>query len=173
MASGDTLTIWTGGACAGPPGYGYGGWAWLAVQGGTARGAAGGERHTTAGAMALRAMVEALKAVAAEPSAPLRLDPGDPVLARTAADLAARQAAGWRNAGGGPMENPELWVQVAAAVGARTGPVRFVAAAGTDARTFVDAWTAFARDKCRDKGPFTSAIPRPNLQTFMTKRASA
>jgi ribonuclease HI len=173
MASDDTLTIWTGGTCAGPPGYGYGGWAWLAVQGAAARGAAGGERHTTAGAMALRAMIEALKAVAAEAATPLQLDPGDPVLARTAADLAGRQAAGWRNSEGDPMENPELWIQIAAAARARTGPVRFVVAARSDAWTFVDAWTAFARDKCRDKGPFTSAIPRPNLQTFMAKRASA
>jgi ribonuclease HI len=169
MASSETLHVWTGGVCAGPPGYGYGGWAWLVVHGGAARGAAGGERHTTAGAMALRGTIEGLKAAATEPAAPLQLDPGDLVLARIGADLAARRAAGWRTAEGDPIDNPELWEQVATLVAARAAPVRFAFAAKSDAKVFVDAWTAFARDRCKDKGPFTSAIPRPNLTAFMAR----
>jgi ribonuclease HI len=174
--SGDDATpmlIWTGGDCAGPPGYGYGGWAWLSLRGGAARGFAGGERHTTAAAMALRAMIEALNAAAGEPATSIQLDPGDAGVARIGADLVGREAAGWRTAEGDPIEHPELWKEVAAAVRATHAPVRFVAAGppASDARVFVDAWIDFARDKCKAKGAFTAAIPRPNLQTLMTKRA--
>jgi hypothetical protein len=51
--------------------------------------------------------------------------------------------------------------------------VRFTAEGAADGRRFVTAWTAFARDRCKAKGPFTAAIPRPNLQTFLAKRAPA
>ena len=70
MADAATIEIWSGGDCAGPPGYGYGGWTWLIVQGGAARGWVGGEKHSTKGRMVLRAMIEALQAAADQPTAP-------------------------------------------------------------------------------------------------------
>ena len=174
MASDTPLHIWTGGDCAGPPGYGYGGWSWLIVQGAApARGAAGGEKHTTRGRMVLRAMIEALKAVSDQPAAVARLDPGDIAVAKIGADLAARQAAGWRTREGDPIEDAELWAEIARLIGARAAPVRFMTPGPADARTFDGAWTDFARDRCKNKGAFTSAIPKPNLQTFLAKRAPA
>ena len=174
MAETIPIQVWTGAACQGPPGYGYGGWAWLAIEGATARGWAGGERHTTAARMALTAMIEALKAAADTPAAALRLDPGDLALARTAADLAAREAAGWRDAAGEAMEDTDLWLKIAAALKARMVPVRFATTPpAADARVFIDAWTAFASDIAKDRGPFAAAIPKTNLQTFLAKRSQA
>lgn len=170
------VQVWTTGQCAGPPGHGYGGWAWLAVQGGVARGAAGGERHTTGGRMALRAVLEALKGLAESPAVPLQLDPGAASLAALAADLPGRKAAGWRTAEGDPLAEADLWAALAEAVAARGGPVRFVAGATlgrADPGGFVAAWSEFARDRCKAKGAFTSAIPKPNLAGFLAKRGAA
>ena len=170
MAANQAIEICSGGDCAGPPGYGYGGWAWLMVQGAApARGAAGGEKHSTKARMILRGMIEALKAAADQPAAAIALDPGDAGAARIGADLAARQAAGWRTPDGEPIEDAELWGEIARLLAARTAPVRFAIQGPPDARAFVGAWVDFARDRCRDKGAFTSAIPKPNLTTFLAR----
>ena len=141
------------------------------MQGGAARGWVGGEKHSTKGRMVLRAMIEALKAAADQPTAPLQLDPGDAAATRIGADLKARQAAGWRTADDEPIEDAELWAEIARLAVARAAPVRFTSAGASDARVFVAAWTDFARDRCKTKGAFTSAIPKPNLTTFLVKRA--
>jgi ribonuclease HI len=170
------LQLWTAGDCAGPPGYGYGGWAWLAAGGAETRGFVGGERHTTTPRMRLRAVVEALKAVADRAAAPLQLDLAEAPLARLAADLPASQAAGWRDAQGEAMADADLWAEVARLAAARLGPVRFTAGArlgAADAGGFVAEWAAFARDRCKAKGAFTSAIPKPNLSTLISRRGPA
>ena len=174
MAAADppATRIWTGGACQGPPGHGYGGWAWLAIEGAAARGWAGGERRTTAARMALTGALEALKAP--EIAGPVQLDLGDPALIRIGADLLAREAAGWRDREGGPIADEDLWRKLATAIAARAAPVSFAGAPpAPDARDFIAAWTDFASNIAKDRGPFAAAIPKPNLQTFLAKRGQA
>jgi ribonuclease HI len=151
-----TTHLWIAGAQA--PG-GYGGWAWVAVADGEARGAAGGARRTTARAMALTGLVDGL----ADLTAPLEIHTTDPALKA----FEALRSAGWKTAQGEPLADPELWDALAAAVDKAGGP-RFTPG-HREGGTFADAWAAFALDVARTKGTFSSPIPKPNLKTFVGK----
>ncbi len=149
------IRLWTQGACN--PHGGHGGWAYVLVQEGVARGEAGGERGSTPRRMALIAALRALTALG--PVA-------GPILVTTAdaAILAGDEAEG----------EGDLRRQLAALAGPA---LRFAPAPATaEARTgagFVQAWAAFAVDKVKAGGPFRAPIPRANLSKFPSLTAGS
>jgi ribonuclease HI len=138
------ISIWTAGLCSN---LGYGGWAWLAVQDGVARGRTGGERKTTEQRMGLTALLRVMEAMAADPAAPLRLH--------------MRLAA--------PTEDRDLWSQITAARAARTGPVTLVTAPVPAADAFVQEWAALAQDKVKQTASFAFPIPKHVLAAIAAK----
>ena len=152
---------------------GYGGWAWLTIQGDVARGSAGGERGATADGMRLTGLIKALAEAGGDVSAPLRVYSTSMAIGEGAASLAKWRAAGWATEDGQALENRALWEALAKAFAARSGPIRFARGGGKAAPegpdAFVDAWTNFAHDKVRATGAFTAAIPKLNLQKLLAK----
>lgn len=133
---------------------GYGGWGYARVDGAEAQGAAGGARRTTAVAMALTALLDALEAMTPEQrKAPLRIH--------------APQLAGL-NGSDDPLEPPELWAAAAKALEKHSGGWS-LAPGHEAAQDFAEAWAGFALDIARGKGTFSSAIPKPNLKTLTGK----
>ena len=141
---------------------GYGGWAWVAVQGPEAQGVAGGGRRTTARTMALTALTDAVKTLGAGPFVIHAADPG-------LRALKALRAAGWKTPEGQPLGTPELWDALAAVLDKTAG--WSFAPGHKEGTVFVDAWAAFALDIARGKGTFSSAIPKPNMKTLVGKLA--
>jgi|GEM_PF-5534555 len=142
------ISIWTAGLCS--P-LGYGGWAWLAIQGEVARGHTGGERKTTEQRMGLTSLLKAMQAVADDPAAPLRLH--------------MRLAA--------PEGDRDLWSLITAARAARTGPVTLVPAPTPAADAFVREWATLAQDKVKAGGAFAFPIPKHVLQVVAAKARGA
>lgn len=133
-----------------------GGWAFVRDDGGAASGKAGGERRIDAERAALGGLIAALDAAPA----------GRPVELRTASALIAgvpdRLAAAQRG-DDPPSDNLDLWARAATVLG--RGEVRIsrlTASPGTPS-AFAAAWAELARDRAKDKGPFTAAIPKANL----------
>ena len=141
------ISIWTAGLCS--P-LGYGGWAWLAVQGDVVRGHTGGERKTSELRMSLTGLLKALQAVADQPDAPLRLH--------------MRLVA--------PETDRDLWDQIVAVRAARKGPVSLVPTPTPAADTFVREWAALAQDKVKAGGAFAFPIPKHTLQSILAKTRS-
>lgn len=131
-----------------------GGWAHVRRDpDGTLAGLAGGERRVTAERTALLALVAALKGV----PGPVRLRTASPLIAAIPARIAAA-----RDGEEAPTEDLDLWAQAMTALGA--GAAEIVAATPGDRTTgFAAAWAELGRDRAKDKGPFASAIPKPNL----------
>lgn len=161
------LRIWTDGVCT--DSRGFGGWAYVRLWNGEARGVAGGERQATTPRMELTAVLRALTDLADIPATiPITLHSDSAVLMGGAGQLAAWRAGGWNDAKGEPVADRDLWEQIAAVTLAR--PVTFVRVSATpsDRRPegFVAAWSDFAREKCKAAGAFTWAIPKPNMAKF-------
>ena len=161
------IVIWTDGLCT--DSRGFGGWAYVRVWAGEARGFAGGERQATTARMELTAVVRALADLAETPSgAPLRICSDSALVCEGVAQLEVWKAKGWITADGDPVAHRELGEQIAVATGGRA--VEMVRTSGTprptDPAGFVTAWSDFARDKCKAAGAFTAAIPKPNLKKF-------
>lgn len=131
-----------------------GGWAYVRRDpDGALSGHAGGERRITAERTALRGLIAALK----DARRPVRLRTAAPLVVAIPARIAAARAGE-----APPVEDLDLWAQVMTALAA--GPVEFVAApAGDRTHGFAAAWAELGRDRAKDKGAFTSAIPKPNL----------
>lgn len=154
------VTVWIASLCRPDPGYG--GWAWVRrIEGETGaaaiKGAAGGERRTTAASMSLAALAEALEGLSdlpADTSVMLRfLDP----------DLAGQLVA---SDGAYATAEPDAWAAARAAV-ARRPVLELVPAAPVDAATgFLNAWAEFGLDTAKSRGSFKAAIPKPNLMKF-------
>jgi ribonuclease HI len=138
------ISIWTAGL-ASP--LGYGGWAWLAVQGDVVKGHTGGERNTSELRMGLTGLLKALQAAADQPGAALRLH--------------MRLAA--------PESDRDLWEEIVAARAARKGPVTLVSAPTPAADAFVREWAALAQDKVKAGGAFAFPIPKHTLQAILAK----
>lgn len=145
------VRVWTHGACN--PHGGHGGWAFVVVDSGNARGEAGGERASSPRRMGLTAVIRALASLP-DGAAAVVIVSSDPAIV----------------AGAGPefADDADLWTTLAAGLAVR--PARVVAApAQADPKSaagFVQAWSAFAVDKVKAGGPFRAPIPRPNLQKF-------
>ncbi|CAN5748301.1 hypothetical protein BH11PSE1_BH11PSE1_06540 [soil metagenome] len=161
------LRIWTDGVCT--DSRGFGGWAYVRLGAGEARGVAGGERQATTPRMELTAVLRALTDVADIPVAtPITLHSDSAVLMGGAAQLSVWRTSGWIDAKGDAVAERDLWEQIAAVTLVR--PVTFVRVSATPSdkqpEGFVAAWSDFARDKYKAAGAFTWAIPRPNMAKF-------
>ncbi len=160
----DPIHVWSGASHHGA--FQCGGWACLRLINGQVTGFAGGERRTTPGRMALAGLAAALRELPAvgNPGA------GEVVIETDSPELitVAGLLTGSRRAGGeGPSESPEadldLWARIL--VGAKGRRLRFVRAPLTPETptAFVAAWAEVAMNKAKSSGPFSAAIPRPNL----------
>jgi ribonuclease HI len=154
------VTLWIASLCRPDPGYG--GWAYVRRLNGekdatATKGAAGGERRTTAAMMSLTALTEALGSLSdlsADTSVTLRfLD----------TDLAGQLVA---SDGVYATAEPTAWAVARAAVAARPA-LELVPAKTSDAASgFLNAWAEFGLDTAKSRGSFKAAIPKPNLMKF-------
>jgi hypothetical protein len=133
-----------------------GGWAFVRADAASVTGQAGGERRIDAERAALAGLVAAL--AGPDASRPPQLSTASALVAAIPARIAAAKAG--ENP---PTENLDLWARAMTALAA--APVEIVRMAPTPGTpgAFAAGWAEFARDKAKDQGPFTSAIPKPNL----------
>ena len=138
------------------PAFRVGGWAYVRSDGVSLAGSAGGDRRIDAERAALAGLIAALRAP--DRSRPIRLHTTSALAAAIPARVKAAQAG--ENP---PTENLDLWVQATAALAG--GPVQIVPAPETPGTpsAFAAAWAELARDRAKDKGPFTAVIPKSNL----------
>lgn len=131
-----------------------GGWAYVRRDpDGALLGYVGGERRVTGERTALQGLVAALKDV----RRPARMWTSAALIAAIPARIAAAQSGE-----DAPAEDLDLWAQAMTALSA--GPVEIALARPADRTSgFVAAWAELGRDRGKDKGPFVSAIPKPNL----------
>jgi hypothetical protein len=131
------------------------GWAYVRIVEGQASGAAGGRRYTTARAMALAGLAAALS----------DLPPESPVsVYTTSQDLIA--LAEVFSGAVAPDPTDEDWALIAPILAlARNRPLTLIAAprAPDTPIAFAAAWADLAMDKAKAMGPFSAAIPKPNL----------
>ena len=143
------------------PVYHCGGWAAVRAGQGAVLGVAGGERQTTASRMALSGLAAALRDLPlTDGHDPIGVQTTSPELAGFAPLLASLAQP---SQAGAPDEDLDLWARIStAAKGRRLDLVRIPHAPATPI-AFAAAWAELARDKVKAAGPFTSAIPKPNL----------
>ena len=136
------------------PIYRCGGWAVVRQGAEGALGHAGGLRQTDPGALAAAALEAGLKGVEGPVALVLGKDLAGPV-----SSLAVWAKAGWTEADGAPVA--EGWKALAARLSGRSASL-MRAPDGANA-AFVAAWAELGRDRAKAQGPFTAAIPKPNL----------
>lgn len=119
--TGETIEVFTDGACSGNPGRG--GWAWAVAPDGNPFGA-GGAPHTTNQRMELQAVLEALRSL-----------PGQLVIVSDSTYVVncfrdrwwvKWQANGWKNSQRQPVANLDLWEPLIALVRERQPTFRWV-----------------------------------------------
>jgi len=153
------IEIWT--CAAYHPAYRCGGWASVRVSLGQVTGAAGGERYTTASRMTLAGLVAALRDLPpAAAAGAITIRTLNPELAAFAHVLAGPEA---QTTGDAPEDDLDLWAQALTATKGRQVSLVRVPLQPDTPTTFVSAWADLARDKAKASGPFTAAIPKPNL----------
>ena len=133
-----------------------GGWAFVRLAAGEVSGTAGGERRIDAERNGLAAMAAALRELA--PGASVELHTASAQVLAVAPRVVGAEA-GEKP----PTENLDLWAQAATALRRHDVRVRRAELAPRSPSAFAAAWADLARDRAKDKGSFTSAIPRPNL----------
>ncbi len=154
------VTLWIASLCRPDPGYG--GWAFVRRMDGETgaaaiKGAAGGERRTSAAKMSLAALSEALESLSDLPTeAAVTLKFLDP-------DLTGQLVA---SDGDYATAEPEAWAAARAAVAARPSLALVPASPGDAASGFLAAWAEFGLDTSKSRGSFKAAIPKPNLIKF-------
>ena len=154
------VTLWITSLCRAEPGYG--GWSYVRrLDGETGaaaiKGAAGGERRTSAAKMSLTALSEALDSLSDLPKeTPVILRFADP-------DLAAQLVT---SDGAYATAEPDAWAAARAAVAARPVLELVPASPSAPANGFLDAWAEFGLDTAKSRGSFKAAIPKPNLLKF-------
>ncbi len=116
------ITVYTDGACSGNPGPG--GWAWAVAPNGQRR-ASGGEPRTTNQRMEIRAVLEALRALA-EDAGPIEVVSDSTYVVNCFRDRwwEGWMRNGWRNSKKQPVANRDLWEPLVELVRAR-GDVTF------------------------------------------------
>ncbi len=107
---GRPVDVFTDGACSGNPGPG--GWAYLLRYGEIEKAEAGGTASTTNNRMELTAAVEALRALTRPCAVRLHSDSAYLVNAFREDWLGRWKRNGWRNAGGDPVSNADLWTEL-------------------------------------------------------------
>jgi ribonuclease HI len=105
-----TIEIHTDGACSGNPGPG--GWATLLKFGDVEKSLVGGTSATTNNRMELTAALEALKALKRPCTVRLYSDSAYLVSAFRLKWLEKWKGNGWRNSGGDPVSNIDLWMEL-------------------------------------------------------------
>lgn len=133
-----------------------GGWAFVCRETGAVSGTAGGERRIDAERIGLAALVAALGGL--EPGASVELHTSSPQLLAIPRRIADAEAG--ENP---PPGNLDLWAQASTALRRLDVLMRRAELAPGSASAFAAAWADLARDRAKDKGAFTSAIPKPNL----------
>jgi len=150
-----TIRIWL--ELAHHAAFRVGGWAFVRVDAaGQVSGTAAGERRLDPGRAALLALRAALQGL--PPGVPAELSTASAAVLAIPRRLAAAEAGQ-----DPPGEDLDLWAQAATAL--RSGQValrRAEPAPGSPA-VFAAAWAELARDRAKDKGAFSAAIPKPNL----------
>jgi len=133
-----------------------GGWAWVRADGVSVTGRAGGDRRTDPERTALAGLIAAVGQ--APGLGPVQLHTTSELVAAIPARIKAAQAG--ENP---PTGNLDLWAQATTALAA--SPVVIVPSLRTlgAPTAFAAAWAELARDKAKDKGPFTYPIPKANL----------
>ncbi len=107
--------------------------------------------------MALTSLISGLKDL---PSGHVHIHTANTAFARLAAKIAAEQPLSDKDI---PTEDLDLWAALSTAL-KRHPPTFALANAVTDAAAaFAQAWADLAMDKAKAVGPFTAAIPKPNL----------
>lgn len=138
------------------PAFRVGGWAFVRRKAGEVGGTAGGERRTDPERTALAAIAAALRDLA--PGASVELHTSSSQLLAIPARISAAEAGE-----DPPGENLDLWAQVATALRGPDVRISRAELAPHSGSAFAAAWAEFARDRAKDKGAFTSPIPRSNL----------
>jgi ribonuclease HI len=149
-----SLRLWLETAHHAP--FRVGGWAFVRADGGEVTGAAGGERRIDAERTALSALLAALAGLAE--GARVELHTTAPLVLAVPRRLAAAEAGE-----DPPADNLDLWAQAATALRRVELVARRAAPAPGTPTAFAAAWAELARDRAKDKGPFTAAIPKTNL----------
>jgi hypothetical protein len=136
-----------------------GGWASVRDVQGVVTGFAGGQRNTTVTRMALAGLAAALRDLPSvkDPTSgePIRVETSSPELAALAGARAALPA------DSGP--DLDLWVRIHADSAGRRLEVVMAPSRPETAIAFVAAWAEVAMNKAKTSGPFSTAIPKPNL----------
>jgi len=133
-----------------------GGWAYVRADGALLTGQAGGDRRTDAERAALAGLVAALNGV--DGSRPMVIQTASALVAAVPARIDAARAGA-----DAPTEHLDLWAQAATALAKASVQILRVDAPPGSPSAFAAAWAELARDKAKDKGPFTAAIPKSNL----------
>jgi hypothetical protein len=124
-----------------------GGWAFVRASGGVVSGSAGGRRASDLEQTALEAQGACAELHTASPA--VLAIPGRVAIAEAGETT--------------PSENLDLWAQVATALRRVRLVTRRADLVPEGPSAFASAWADFARDRAKDKGVFTAAIPKPNL----------
>lgn len=154
------VTLWIASLCRQDPSYG--GWSYVRRIDGEAgaaaiKGAAGGERRSTAAKMSLTALTEALESLSDLPAdAAVTLRFSDLELARQLVTSDGEYA----------TAEPDAWNAARAAVAARPVLEMVPSSAVDAANGFLAAWAEFGLDTSKSRGTFKAAIPKPNLLKF-------
>ncbi len=117
-AMGDTVELWTDGACSGNPGPG--GWAAILRWNDHERELSGGEPQTTNNRMELQSVIEGLAALSRPMRVVVHTDSAYVEQAFTQGWLAGWQRNGWRTAGKKAVKNQDLWERLAELVDGHT-----------------------------------------------------
>lgn len=133
-----------------------GGWAFVRSSAGQVTGTAGGARRIDLEPASLAALAAALAGLA--PDAEVELLTASPGVLAIPGRITAAEAG--ENA---PTENLDLWAQATTALRRIRFVIRRAEPTPGGPTAFAAAWAEFARDRAKDKGPFTAAIPKANL----------
>ncbi len=111
--SGETVEMFTDGACSGNPGPG--GWGVLLRRRGDEKELSGGERHTTNNRMELMAAIRGLEAL--KRPVPVRITTDSTYLKDGITKwIGAWKERGWKTAAKKPVKNRDLWQRLEAAM---------------------------------------------------------
>ena len=137
-------------------GFRIGGWASVRLDAGVVSGSAGGERGMDLERTSLTAFSAALAGVAQ--GAQVELLTSSPSVLAIPGRVAA--AEGGENP---PTENLDRWAQATTALRRVRLVMRRCEPTPGAPTAFTTAWADLARDRAKDRGAFTAAIPKPNL----------
>ncbi len=166
MSASPTVTyIFTDGGC--DPNPGPGGWGAVLVYGAHRQELSGAEAHTTNNRMELTAAIEALRALKRPCQVEITTD--SEYLKRGVTEWLPRWVAkGWRRAHGQPVENADLWRQLAEELARHTVSWRWIRGhSGHPLNERADALARAARERLlkAERPPDGGALPRIEIYT--------